>query len=142
MRITDPSQLHPGKIIYRVHAYTEQRKIKWCSIERYEVIRVPITSTPGNMSNFIELRPAQFYIKVNFDNYTWDYNSFGFSTFQEHSMQDMGVIANTYNSHQTFDNEEDAKKYICQIINLNIVEPEKKRNRNSYDRAMKVLDLD
>ena len=141
MRITDPDQLYAGKIIYRVHAFTEQRKLDWTSIEKCEVVQVPVTV--GSNPNFILLQYHIEYTKVDFIKYTWVYRTFSHHrSAQEHSMQDMGIISNCYNSHRTFDNIDDAKEYICTVLQTRIMEPKDKAVRNNYDRAMKVLDLD
>ncbi|KKM61093.1 hypothetical protein LCGC14_1535200 [marine sediment metagenome] len=135
MRITDPSQLSVDMIIYNVHAFDNPKKASMTAIHKFKVIKFPIT-TSNDMQDFIEVVPYQEYIKVNFDDNTWDpkKSSFGIP-HEEKSMQDMGIIPNKYNQHQTFDNLGDAKQYICSVLNLNIT------SRGAYDRAMKVLDI-
>jgi len=135
MRITDPSQLSVDMIIYNVHAFASPQKASMTIINKFRVIKFPITTSNG-MTDFIKVAPYQEYIKVDFSDNTW---MLGTRTaggrHEEKSMQDMGIIPNKYNQHQTFDNLGDAKQYICSVLNLNIT------TRGAYDRAMKVLDI-
>ena len=135
MRITDPSQLSVNMIIYNVHAFASSKKASMTTINKFKVIKFPITTSNG-MQDFIEVAPYQEYIKVDFNDNTWmpGKRTLG-GRHENKSMQDMGIIPNKYNQHQTFDNLGDAKQYICSILNLNIT------SRGAYDRAMKVLDI-
>ena len=142
MRITDPDQLYAGKTIFRVHVFNEAHKLKMTSIQKCKVLRVPITSSNSNDPNFIELQYDAKYIKINLDDFTWQYKMFTHPGHpQENSLQDMGVIPNHYNLHQTFDNLGDAKEYICKTLQVKIMEPKDKQTRNNYDQAMKGVGL-
>ena len=137
VRITDPNQLNVGMIIYNVHAFTEPNKVLMTSIYKFKVVGFPITTTVASLPDFIKLTSYQEYIKVNFNDNTWDVRKSVFKGIheEEKSMQNMGIIPNTYNKHQTFDNLRDAKQYICSVLGLNIT------STGAYDRAMKVLDI-
>ena len=135
MRITDPSQLSVDMIIYNVQVFANTHNSSMTIINKFRVIKFPVTTSNG-MTDFIKVAPYQEYIKVNFTDNTW---APGKRTpggrHEEKSMEDMGIIPNKYNQHQTFNNLTDAKQYICSVLNLNIT------TRGAYDRAMKVLDI-
>ncbi len=135
MRIIDPSQLSVDMIIYNVHAFARGDKAPMTAIHKFKVIKFPITTDNG-MQDFIKVTPFQEYLKVNFKDNTWDVRKHSLlPQYETKSMQDMGIIPNKYNQHQTFDNMRDAKRYVCSVLNLNITA------RGAYDRAMKVLDI-
>ena len=136
VRIIDPSQLSVNMIIYNVHAFAHPNKFSMTAIHKFKVIKFPITTDNG-MQDFIKVAPYQEYIKVNFKDNTWDIRKYSLlPSYETKSMQDMGIIPNKYNMHQTFDNMKDAKQYTCSVLNLNITS-----SRGAYDRAMKVLDI-
>lgn len=137
MRITDPNQLKTLDTIYSAFAFSEPHKRGWCSIHKYEVLDCPLAKDP----NWILLRldtvqpPLTYYFKVDLTNRTWKHHRVGVhTTSQERSMQDMGIISNNYNLHQTFDNLDEAKQYICNVLSVNL-----DGMICDYDRAMKVI---
>ena len=142
MKITDPNLLADGDIIYFAQAFSESNMLQNCVIHTYEVIEFPITSRPSSMANFIKLKDSTHWILINQSTNEWmNQKGISINKFEELSMQDMGIIPNKYNRHNTFWSMEDAKKYMCSVTGLTVTEPKSQRNSN-YDRAMKVLDLD
>lgn len=139
--ITDPDLLTVGDTVFYAQAFSEPNMLQNCVIYTYTVIEFPITSHPSSMTNFIKLEEADSWVIVTPAKEWVSRKSAHINKYEELSMQDMGLIPNNYNKHNTFTSMDDAKKYMCSVTSLTITEPKGLRN-NNYDRAMKVLDLD
>lgn len=128
--------LKVGMTIYHVHAFQDNRRFKNTWLEDYEVLKFPVTTSHGN-DNFVDLKRGDLNIKANFDTNNWEHTkSYNTGHTKQKSMQDMGIISNNYNNHQTFNSLADAKQYICNFNQVNFTEPS-----SNYDRAMGVLDI-
>ena len=129
--------LKVGMIIYNVHAFQDDRKLKNTWIENHEVLKFPVTVSHGN-DNFFDLKCGNVSIRANFDTTKWEQTKLHSpGHIHQKSMQDMGIISNNYNNHQTFDSLAEAKQYICNFNQVNFTEP----GSSNYDRAMGVLDI-
>ena len=134
MKIT-LGNLKVGMKIFHVHAFSDDRKILNTWIDEYEVVKFPITVTTSK--EFIRLKLSQMYTKADFGTMTWERRKYSSPGETEKAMQDMGIIPNNYNQHQTFDSLAEAKHYICNFNQVNFKEPV----ATNYDRAMGVLDI-
>lgn len=130
--------LKVGMTIYFVHAFSDPDKIKWCAIDELTTIHFPIKKS--NLSDFIRVSHSK-HIGVDLVTNTWTQSPSSAARNQDQSMEDMGIIPNKYNKHQTFSTLSEAKQHICNIIGINIADSGGSPTSN-YDRAMKILDLD
>jgi len=120
MQITDPSQLSVGMKIYLAHGFTEPDRRNGCTIHCYEVIAFSTGKKTGAWAKFQDMpvSPNADYLKLDNDNGEWTAQNFYRLMIhtRESSLQDMGIITNTYNAHQTFDNCMDAHQYIAKLL--------------------------
>lgn len=119
MQITDPSQLSVGMKIYLVHAFTDERKNNNCTIHCHELMAFSTGKKTGAFAKFkdVPVSPKADYLKLDYDNSVWTAQSFyNGSHVRESSLQDMGIVANTYNDHQTFDDCMDAHQYLAVLL--------------------------
>lgn len=133
------SNLKVGMTIWTVHLFPDARRIKNTWIEPNEVLAFPITM-PGGHENFIALRRGDITVKGNFGTQEWETAPSRNAGLQsQHSMQDMGIIPNTYNNHATFSNLKSAQECACHFYKISFADPNDKSL--AYNRAMKALDL-
>ena len=83
-----------------------------------------------------------FIDKVSLPKYIFDYEhpryNLGSYYSTKMSLRDMGIIPNTYNNHQTFDDLESAKQYLRVFYDMNNIH-RRWGSHSAYDRAMGVL---
>jgi hypothetical protein len=165
MQITDPSQLSVGMKIYLVHAFTDDRKKNNCTLCCHEVVAFSTGKKTGAFAKFkdVPVSSTADRLKLDYDNGVWETQSFYNSLHvRESSLQDMGIVANTYNDHQTYDDAMEAHQYLAKLLGfvdsngkiiLTIKSSQLPSTRNSqaavlskpaledtdYDRAMRVV---
>ena len=147
MRISDPSQLVVGDIIYIIRNRT--------SLTAHEVLAHSIYPSPGNAAlgkKWMDLKQCLIHdsitaltathLKMRSDG-MWDYkyDEFYEDRIESLSMQDAGIIPNTYNDHQTFTSLAEAKLYGEGKLDITEIEeaPTAVVDPCDYDRAMKLV---
>ena len=121
------SNLVTNMVIYYTTVYI---KGDGGTIGKYRVRDFPITS-PAGMENFITLEPLNFW-EAYMPPKQWVERTSRRTTF---SMQDMGIIPNTYNDHATWTTLTEAKKHFEVCLGVTMIDT------TAYDRAMQVLDI-
>ncbi len=145
MRITDPNQLCAGMEIFYTSGFTQSTYD--CHLTKVEVIDVSIPSDnkPQGSKTWIRVKLLALYDDITSLRLVageWEENDsckHWIGNESVNSMQDMGIIQQTYNKHQAFTTLEDAKLYgkgkllgffdIAPIVGF----------IGDYERAMKVI---
>ncbi len=145
MRISDPIQLCTGMELFYVDGFGQSRHE--CRITKVGVVDVAISSDhkPEGPKVWIRVEPLFIYgdiTSLNLVNGEWE-ESDSFKTWigktVVNSMQDMGIIQNTYNKHQAFTTLDDAKLYgKGKLLGYFDVAPSV-GFVGDYERAMKVI---
>lgn len=147
MQITDPSQLSVGQEIFCVHAFSDDTKINNTTIHKY-ILRSYTTTAKKFACMEVEdtnIKAGVDYLKLNYNTETWKPESHYSPGVQERSLQDAGIIPNTYNAHRTYDNLWEAQQYIDTMygITATTADPADGLKSNligtDYDRAMGVV---
>ena len=151
MRFTDPHQLVVGTEVFLTHAFRD-RSNGW--IEHHEVTAVQVpTKLPNcwfNEFKRLDLWPGCTSITFDLVRGTFEErNKFGHGHIREQSLQDMGVIQNTYNDHQSFSTLIEAADYLLDFFGarLTFTAPQwyvthasnQAQSVCDYDRAMSVV---
>lgn len=118
MRITDPKQLSDGMIIWVTCAFVNKESIT--RVTKFEVVKARI-DPPDGQKHWCRIRHLGETYKFNHDT-----NDFEVDTdagvldghADDRSMRDMGIVYNTYNKHQTFDDVDDAKNYVFDLFGV------------------------
>ena len=148
MQITDPSQLTVGLEIFCVHAFTDDTKIRNTTIHKFTLLSYTTTAKKFACMEVEDTKIAGggSCLTLNYNTETWKPQAHAFTqSIREISMQDMGVVSNTYNSHATFDNLWEAQQYIDTLYGIaaTSADPADGLKSNSigtdYDRAMRVV---
>jgi hypothetical protein len=146
VRFTDPSQIATDTIFYVVLVFGDYRRFKNTIIRKCKAIDEPYENS---ISWWVKCIDQSFFedrmvtmMKANFDTLEIEEGmEFPWApSIHERSLQDVGVVPNTYNDHQTFDNYDDAVQYICDYYRLNFKDTiDRKDKYTAYERAMGIL---
>ena len=147
MRITNPNQITAGMEIFCIDGFSGSTYE--CHITKVEVVDVPLPpqsdSTAPKVWVMVKLLAiqGQYITSLNLSAGVWfesDSCRKWIGDDHQNSVQDMGIIANTYNKHQVFTNVVEAKLYGEGKLNLSdIAEAPAVGAVGDYDRAMKVI---
>ena len=148
MQITDPSQLSVGQELFCVHAFSDDTKLNNTTIEKYTLRSY---TTTAKKFACMEVEDAKIaagidYLKLNYTTEVWEPQKYHFhQSVQERSMQDAGIVPNTYNAHRTYDNLWEAQQYIDTMYGISATTADPAAGLKTpalgtdYDRAMGVV---
>jgi hypothetical protein len=110
MQYTDPKQLSKGAPMFVVSSFGSCGQDHHCCITEYQFVQATTSNIDKNTKTFADILDLNHH-RLRKDG-SWDMNYWTPSTRERNSsMQDMGIIANGYNKHLTFDNLQEAQQY-------------------------------
>lgn len=146
MRLTDPSLITIDTIFYTVMVFSDHRCLKNTYVEKLKAVDNPYKDPHSWWVNCIRQSFSEDHmvlsIKADFDTnkIVEGWRATTIPSPRDISLQDCGVMANTYNDHQTFDSYSDAIQYIRNYYQIDFEDMFETNNKyKAYERAMGIL---